>query len=328
MRTKNEELWKKSASGGAFGEICKAYAMQDKENTLIYGACFDGTYVMHCGTDIDNIGIFHKSKYVQSDLKNCFAEIKEALVNGNRVLFSGTPCQVAGLKKLVGADNKKLFCVDLICHGVGSPKVFEKYLSELENAGGKKIESYTFRVKKIIKGYLARHNSQITFSDGSCNYVTVDYYNKLFLSQLCLRDCCGEDCRYRNSDRTGDITIADFNNFNYVFPRIYDKKSYSTVVVNNKKGEEFYNNLADKVFSYQCSIEDIEKNNPLFCKTTPENPLRKDFYKDFADGCSIAELCDKYVPKHKKTLKVFLHKRTPYFIKHLLLQLTRMMKKS
>ena len=152
--TKSEQVWEKSTSGGAFSEICHAWGKDDFANTWIFGATFEDLQVVHRGVLLEDVALFHKSKYVQSRMDTCFCQIKKLLEQNKRVVFSGTPCQVAGLRNFLGKDYPQLLCIDLICHGVGSPAVFQRYLTELEHQTNKKIYTYTFRAKH------ARWNSQ------------------------------------------------------------------------------------------------------------------------------------------------------------------------
>lgn len=313
--TRNDAKWQQASSGGAFGAICDCIS-RNCNNVLVYGAIFDGLYVKHIGENYPKIQKMFKSKYVQSDMGNCFNEIKERLKKGDNVIFSGTPCQVAGLRKFLSKDYDNLFCIDFICHGVGSPKVFDTYIREREKKEKKRIAEYTFRCKVKKMGDYKRHISKITYEDGKYDYELIDNYNALFLDQLCLRDCCGENCRFRNQHRGGDITIADFNSFSKVFPKIYDSRGYSSIVVNTVKGEEIFKRLNEYMIIYQCDIDVIKKENPLFYKTTSENPKRNDFFNDYINGMTISELKNKYIPERKQSIKGIIVQHMPYWAKY------------
>jgi hypothetical protein len=177
---------------------------------LICGAKWNGLKVEHaCVIGVENIAPLCKSKYVASDLHNCFVKIKEHIIKGNKAVFCGTPCQVAGLRAFLGKDYNNLLLIDLICHGVGSPLVFEECIRLTGKQLGIEPKHYGFR-HKPTGHFLTRYISFI--GDGQKRYlVTNDQYNQLFLSQLCLRPSRGENCIYRTQKRQGDITIADFN---------------------------------------------------------------------------------------------------------------------
>lgn len=143
--SKDKKIWKRSASGGAFSEICKAWG--DSE-TLFAGAAWDKLSVHHiCIYNYNDIIKLCKSKYVASNLENTFDEIKEHLESGKKAVFCGTPCQVAGLKSFLGKEYNNLLLIDLICHGVGSPSVFSTCIKILEEQFNDEIMSYTFRSK-------------------------------------------------------------------------------------------------------------------------------------------------------------------------------------
>lgn len=320
--TKNNSVWKESASGGAFTEICNTYGDQ---NTVVFGATFDGLKVIHSYVvGIENIGIFRKSKYVQSDLGGIFSKAEEFLKQGKKVIFSGTPCQIAGLRCYLKGEYDNLLCIDLICHGVGSPKVFMKSLEYLSQKYNNKIKKYTFRYKKVIMGNYREYVSNYSFENNKTKTVEIDEYNQLFLSQLCLRKSCQSNCKFRTSNRMGDITIADFKNKSKVFPNRRDYKNYSTIVVNSGKGNIIFSKLAERMDIFPCDLEDIKKYNPLFCSTTYDNLLRDKFFQDFAEDMEIKYLLKKYVPIKNKRRLSLLKDLIPYRVR---IGLFRMLKK-
>lgn len=318
----DRETWLRSTSGGAFTEICKTFAsMRKGRDVYVFGAAFEGFRVRHVGCKMPRIEPFQKSKYVQSDLGSIFSEIRALLKEGNSVIFSGTPCQAAGLKSYLNSDYEELFFIDFICHGVGSPKVFRQYLAE---AGEKnKIAGYQFRVKKKKLGFYERYQSKISYADGNEKTIVKDDYNQLFLNQLCLRDSCGEHCRFRTSRRLGDLTIADFNGFNQVFPEKKDARGYSTVIVNTQKGEDVFEKLGERMTLYGCGMKDIEKWNALFFRTSPENPQRENFFTDFAEGARISDLRKKYVRKDSRRVWNWIKEHIPYTVKFYIKRILR-----
>ena len=215
--SKDYSVWKKSASGGAFSELCAAFG---DEKTLICGAAWNGLSVEHiCVEGVSEIAPLRKSKYVQSDTKDTYKQIKDRLSSGGKAIFCGTPCQVAGLKNYLGKDYENLLLIDFICHGVGSPKVFEECIKLVEKQFGKKIKSYGFRAKR--KAHEVDHLTEYVFENDKKTYFAgKDPYIKLFLSQNALRPCCGKNCAFRNEYRYGDVTIADFKGLTTVFPQL------------------------------------------------------------------------------------------------------------
>lgn len=275
--SKEREVWKRSSSGGAFSEICYTFGDND---TLFVGAAWNNLSVHHIGVSIENLKALCKSKYVASDLGDAFNQIKEHLLRNQKVIFCGTPCQVAGLKNFLKKDYDNLFLIDFICHGIGSPKVFRACIDVLQEQFSKKIYSYEFRAKrKVFEG---DHIQRISFEDNSELYLMNDPYIQLFLQQQCLRPSCGKNCKYRDEHRQGDITIADFKGLSYVFPELAGSKvNYSSIVTNTKRGEKIITSLTDKMDLYPCDISEIKKFNPLFCRQTYFSEQRDLFFNDF-----------------------------------------------
>ncbi len=321
--TKDSQVWENSSSGGAFTEICNTVMEMNIEKvTYVYGAVFDGLEVKHIGRKMPDIQAFQKSKYIQSNTQDCFSEIEERLKRGENVVFSGTPCQVAGLKSFLRRDWENLFTIDLICHGVGSKAVFQRFISEKSRK--KNVISYRFRVKKKKFDYYERYRSEIEYADGSIESIVEDDYNQLFLNQLCLRDSCGEHCSFRTNRRWGDITIADFNGLGVVFPDLKDNRGYSTVIINSAAGERVYEQLVKGMVMYDCPIEELRKWNPLFFDTTLENKNRDAFFEDFISGMSISALRKKYVIAKKKLSFSWIKEHIPYNIKFSLKKIYRL----
>lgn len=281
--SRDNEVWRRSASGGAFSEICRQWADDD---TLIVGAAWDGLKVHHIGVKgFDQIAPLCKSKYVSSAIEDTFIEVKDALIEGRKAIFCGCPCQVAGLKAFLRKDYENLLTIDLICHGQGSPTVFEACMRNMSDYYGEDIIAYQFRAKR--KRYEEDYIASLT-TDKSKIYVTKDPYMQLFLSQNALRPSCGENCKYRDIRRPGDLTIADMKGLQAIFPdQIYPKKNWSTVVCNTQKGADCLALLHRTMDVRPITIEDVVKYNPLFARQTWFSKDRDAFFADFvadADG--------------------------------------------
>lgn len=276
--TKDKMVWKASTSGGAFTEICKAFAQKDD---VIYGAAWNGFEVQHLGVKgVDNIAPLRKSKYIESRLNSCFAQILKDIRKGRRVVFCGTPCQVAGLRQCVGENSDNLLLIDLICHGVGSPKVFRESMQILGEQFEKNVQSYEFRTKR---GYHETdYLCKVNFADNSVAYVVLDPYMQLFFKQDCLRPSCGENCRFRSNLRPGDITIADFKGLEQVFPEMLGtKRNYSTIVFHTEKGLGLLPTLKKSMTLLEVPIEAVKKHNPLFYRQTVFSKQRDEFFQEF-----------------------------------------------
>lgn len=284
----SDEVWRDSASGGAFSEICAALSEQ---NPIVFGACFeDVSKVVHSYVEgVDKIAPFRKSKYVQSDIGLTFRECRGFLEEGRTVIFAGTPCQIAGLRGYLAKDYNNLVTLEFICHGSGSPGFFEACLREQEKKFGKKIVEYQFRYKLKNAPNREQYLSFYRFSDGSIKTVPIDLYNKFFLSQLCLRKSCMERCPYRNESRYADITYADCRGERTLYPD-KDEKNWSVIIANTKKGEEIVEKLKSRMLIKEYSIELLRLTNPLYYRTTPGNPKRDEFFRSYVAGEEIAEI--------------------------------------
>ena len=282
--SKEYKIWHRSTSGGAFSEIVRHCADDD---TLIVGAAWTGFTVHHVGIiGFKNIAPLCKSKYISSAIEDTFIEIRKHLHTNKKVIFCGCPCQVDGLHHFLRKDSDKLLTIDLICHGQGSPIVFKKCVDVMEKYFGEQITSYEFRSKrKIVEtDYL----SKIT-TKNKTYYVVNDPYQQLFLSQDILRPSCGKNCKYRDIQRTGDLTIADCKGLCEIFPDLKgSKKNYSTIVINTKKGSESIRNLSTTMDLRKYAVEDVVKYNPLFAHHTWHSTSRDQFFIDFENDSQKA----------------------------------------
>ncbi len=305
--SRDADIYVQSASGGAFSEICSAFA---DDGTVIFGAVFDGFRVIHTGVDgVKNIAPLRKSKYVAAESGDCFRQTKELLEQGHRVIWSSTPCRISGLRSFLGKEYDNLLCVDFICHGVGSPKVFEDFISYTQERYGEKLKKYTFRSKRRCDRNVSRHMSEYEFESGRKMYVDMDEYSQIFINQLCLRDCCEGNCDYQTEERVSDITIADFNSRHKALPEIaWDYRAYSTLVINTEKGQKVFEKMRGNVDCKQCAVEEIKKYNFLFCRKAPGNPKYKQFFEDYKNN-GFSAVINKYAePKKESKAKLFTNR--------------------
>lgn len=311
--TNSIDTWKASASGGAFSEICNAWG--DSE-TLIVGAAWDGLRVHHIGVlGPENIAPLRKSKYVFSDMENVFTQIRDHLKLNKKVIFSGTPCQVAGLKSFLRKDFEKLLTIDLICHGGGSPSVFSTCMDIYKDEFGEDVVSYGFRAKG--NQYIADAISYVQTQTTKRLYFN-DRYNQLFYRQLVLRPSCGEFCKFRNSRRQGDITIADFKSLSKVFPKLGGENvNYSTIVFNSAKSRVVKPYILSSMRCIECEEKTVIKNNPLFAGQTLSNTAERDvFFADYEQNTKNAILSrTHHVNEMRLSLKRRLYLSLPKYVR-------------
>lgn len=232
----NDKIRSVSSSGGMFYSFAEKII---KEGGYVCGAAFSEDFksVNHILiSSMEDLPKLQSSKYLQSDTKTVYKEIKSLLDNGKKVLFSGTPCQVDGLNKFLKKDYENLITVDVLCHGTPSPLVWKKYVEEI--AKGKKILKATFRDKKF--GWTP-NRMVLLFEDNEVfeEPSTENLYYKAFLSNLCLRKCC-ETCKFTNLNRPSDITIGDFWRVDKFDKKMNDKKGTSCILINTQKGKTFF----------------------------------------------------------------------------------------
>ena len=314
--SRNYSIWHRSASGGAFSEICKVWG---DEKTLVVGAAWDGFNVRHVGIiGVDNINPLCKSKYVASQIGEVFREIRMHLQTG-KVIFCGTPCQVSGLRSYLRKNYDNLLTIDFICHGVGSPAVFKACIRAMNKQAGKKMTAYSFRAKRKV--YEADYLTSLIFPDLTL-YTCNDQYTQLFLKQICLRPSCGMNCNYRNrSRRPGDFTIADFKGLTKVFPDLLGtKRNYSTIVANSEKALSTLPFLEKQMEMSTVTIEDVIEYNPLFDRQTWFSNERDRFFSEFAnDADGTIEVYTKPYKVIKTSLKGKLYNILPVWLRRLYL---------
>ena len=239
VKNRNDEIRRDSSSGGAFYALAET-VLGCYAGAAVYGCAYDEHIVARHerATDKDGLRRFMGSKYVQSDLGNIFEEVRRDLSERRSVLFSGTPCQISGLKAFLGKRYDNLFTVDIVCHGVMSPLIFKEHIQYVEKKKRKSVSGYYNRSKVLGWG---RHVEEIVFSDGSRDFssVLVQSYRTLFFSNNGLRSPC-YSCRYSNLEREGDITLGDFWGIENVLPAFRDDLGVSLMLVNTEKGSGFW----------------------------------------------------------------------------------------
>ena len=269
----NDEIRMKSSSGGVFTLL--ANFILDKGG-YVCGAAFKNDWsVQHI--IINKKEDLHKirgSKYVQSEIGECFVKIKRLLKENKYVLFSGTPCQVTALKSFLKEDYDNLLTIDLLCHGVPSPGVWSKYLNECFSVAD--IRSINFRDKKEL-GWICKDCS-ITFKDGS--KILSDDYTKLFHKSIILRRSC-EDCQYSKLPRPADITLGDWWGISEYARDLNDQKGLSFVLINTKKGKKIYS-LLSGLKSYPIKLKN-NYNNGYIHIGNHLHSKREDFFRYYND---------------------------------------------
>lgn len=273
-KNKNEAIRLDSSSGGIFTLLATKTI---NNGGVVFGAKFDEQWnVVHDYVEtIEDLAKFRGSKYVQSQIGKCYKIAEIFLKNGREVLFSGTPCQIAGLKKYLIKEYLNLICVDIICHGVPSPIVWQKYKAQFELS---KTSSFSFRDKsnswKKYEVVISKDQKEVIRET-----VGQNLYMKLFLSDLCLRPSCA-NCPGKEGKSNSDITIADFWGIQNIHPEFDDDKGCNLVIVNSEKGVELFNSL-DECDKIDADFNQAISYNPSYFKSVSEPKYRKYFFDNF-----------------------------------------------
>jgi len=300
----DETVLLKSASGGAFSGIVEAFC---DENYVIFGVQFDKDfYALHSYVeDKKEIGKYKKSKYLQSDVNKAYQEVEEFLKDNKKVLFSGTPCQVAALRLYLSKDYDNLLCVDLVCRGVPSYKTFKDYLLYLQKKHNEPIKDFSFR-EKIFKnpGFWNSRNISYRVKDKTIILDNIeDKYLKGFHKSLFYRPSCYE-CQFANEKRISDITMADFWGCSKYFPNDNVHKGVSALLINSKKGLNILEHLNEYMQMEQTSPFAIIDNNSQLRNPTYKHPKYEAFFSYIDRGLAFDKAVDRCIP----TLPIFLRK--------------------
>lgn len=287
---KNEASRKKSSSGGIFA--CLADKVLATGGS-VFGAAMDvDLTVRHreitCPADLDQL---RGSKYVQSEIGLCYQQAEQRLRENKQVLFSGTPCQIAGLKAYLGREYPNLLTVDILCHGVPSPGLFRKYVAGEEALAGAKMTEMQFRSKRIgwKKFFTVRR-----FENGTeANWP--DTFVPGFLQNLYLRDSC-YSCKYATEKRQGDITLGDYWGYTESAPAYLedDDKGISLVLINSEKGQQAFCRIRHQLAVSEKNLEDAKVGNPVLYKPCERSEAYESFWQD-AETLSWADLKEKYI---------------------------------
>lgn len=333
IASKNNDLVKKSASGGLFATM----AVQ----VLEQGGCVYGAVMQHeehelhirhvCCETKKELYHLQGSKYVQSSLGNIFKDVQKKLKNDIFVLFSGTPCQVDALKSYLRKDYPNLLTVDVICHGVPSEQFFNDYIHYTQKKIGGEISEFKFRDKSSGWGYnLTAKYIQV---DGSTEYYRTassdSSYFDMFINSIALRENCYH-CKYTNGKRTGDITIGDYWGIEEEHPetleqnggRLSEKNGISVSLINSDKGIVFFDEIKEQFDYYESTFEKAAKRNTQLVHPVKLTKARKnvlDMYRKWGYGAvEFYFWCRIPKQKAKSIVRRVLPKETRQKIKQLL----------
>lgn len=308
LQNLNQDDLMKSSSGGAFIAMAKFVL---SKGGFVAGCVLDENFVAkHILTnDLNLVEKMQGSKYVQSYIGNVYTNIKELLDDGKFILFSGTPCQVAGLKFFLMKGYDNLLTIDLICHGVPSQFLLNEYIKNQN----KELKDLKFRDKKA-NGW--RSAGTISYKDCTKKISPNNdsYYNLYYIENAVSRMSC-YSCKYATTNRVGDITIGDFWNINDEFSNIDTKNGFSEIKINSNKGMDFFNSIKNNFFIVDATLKIIVNGNGNLVKPCEKPDIRDEIYNE------INKYGYKFVVKkycHFSYIKPFLKKLFPKKIKKII----------
>lgn len=308
IRDKDEKELKVSASGGAFAATARIVLQQ---GGIAVGAAYNEDWsVSHIGiTQLNDLPKLQSSKYVQSNTEDTYKEVKKWLQEGKTVLYSGTPCQIAGLKAFLHKDYDNLLTMEVICHGVPSPKLFTHYIKWLSKRLGSKLLFYDFRDKSYGWGldYLTK-----TKTKTKTQPCLLDPYYLHFLQGNTYRECCYA-CRYATPNRCADMTIGDYWGLEKEHPDFFSTKGVSCLLVNSEKGMEWWNRLAKEFYCIESTFEQVARINHNLLRPTKRPAIRDGIYKNL-DKKPLNDYFsqDLHIPYN---LKVRIKSMVPFWLK-------------
>lgn len=270
---KNKEALLKSSSGGAFVGIAEFFL---ENNGVVYGASYiDNLKVNHIRiTQLKDIEKLQGSKYIESNTDDTFSLVKNDLLSGKNVLYSGCPCQIAGLRKFLSKNYQNLYTIDLVCHGVPSQKFFSEYISWLENRIGERVIYYGFRDKNVGGWSCGGKFRTRTRTRTRTFIASADPFYASFLRGEIYRESC-YTCSFANMKRIGDFTIGDLWGAKQIVPKMYRKNGVSFISINTEKAKNIFAQIKNKFYYKECKITEVAKYNHNLNAPTMKTPNRK-----------------------------------------------------
>lgn len=313
---KNEATRLSSSSGAVFSSLAENIL---ENQGIVYGVvmtedCYSAKFISI--TDKEDLARLRGSKYLQAKVGNTYKQVKEDLQSGRQVLFSGTGCQVNGLKCFLGQNYENLICVDVICHGVPSPALWKKYAEYREKKNSGKLKGINFRckdddwtdfgMKAVLENIPQGEVKQLYISKDK------DPYIQMFLRDYCLRPSCYE-CVAKDV-KMSDLTIADFWGIDDVAPEMNDGMGTSLVLVRTDKGKKAFKSIKKYMNIKEVSYEDGIRSNPSEFKSVVKPPQRNTFFKNL-EIMGFEELENKYMPPIQVTFKSKVKRKIKNIIK-------------
>ena len=288
---KEPHIRRASSSGGVFHALAEHVI---NRSGVVFGAVMDAqNQCIHTHvTDMKDLPKIMGSKYVQSYLGDTFHKVKEFLSQSKLTLFCGTPCQVAGLKHFLGINNGNIIYVDLICHGVPSPGVLNRYREYVE--GIKKIRVKEMRFRHKDKQWNLMDSMVIRDEHDQISRTKSDQYLSGFLANYYLRPSCGE-CKANGYRSGADITLGDYWGGCLKLKEFDDGQGVSAVIIRSAKGAEIYGEVSSGLDAVPADIAHIARFNHNLEGSSKHHPGRAAFFDDYRKGHNFKYLAEKHI---------------------------------
>lgn len=286
----DEKVRMESSSGGIFTELARRIIYQ---NGVVYGAAYNECFEVYhyCVDGKEDLHKIRGAKYAESNLGNSFIDILERLQQGQLVLFSGTPCQVAGLKSFVKKDFANLFCIDFVCHGIPSPMAWKSYVEYRAKEDTDGEFPYHINMRSKNTGWSKYQYSNVfEYKSGKQHSVlsSQSLFMKLFVENYISRPSC-EECKFKGYNRISDITLGDFWGIWDIEPEMDDNKGTSVVLVHSDKGRLLWKEIDSQIRCKEVSLKQASQQN-LSMLMPFESKLKRNFVlekikKGYIESC-------------------------------------------
>ena len=320
-RSKDRKTLSASSSGGLFTELAVAVLAK---GGAVFGAAFDDDLALRhiCVTSEEELDRLRGSKYVQSDTGDAFSQVRELLKAGKRVLYVGTPCQIAGLKAYLSTDDENLLTADLICHGVPSVKMLREDIGRIAQKKKIEVKEVKFRDKQYgwgVVGSLSDGGKKVRYYEGNSPYY---FY---FLGGANYRESCYV-CRFPSEGRQGDITLGDYWGISDELVKVLGgedvDRGVSCILVNTEKGKRALDEIKDKIALAPTDRQSVEKRNKQLTGHSVRTPKHDRLMRRYAE-VGYDAFAESYKKAHKQRAVIFVKRLVPKKIKRKLAKLLK-----
>lgn len=310
----DEAVRMQSSSGGIFTEIAK---IVQSNGGVVYGAAYNDRFdVVHICVETEaDLAKLRGAKYAQSDLRGVFPKIKASLDQGQRVLFSGTPCQVGGLKAYLRKDYEHLLTVDFVCHGVPSPVAWRSYVEYRAKEDADGVLPCNINLRSKESGW-SRYQYSNVFEYGTgkrhSTRSSQSLFMKLFVGDYISRSSCS-DCRFKGYSRVSDITLGDFWGIWDIDPEMDDNKGTSVLLVHSSKGHTLLRDIDSNIRCKEVSLEQASQQNPSMLVSSKANAYRETVLKRIKED-KIGS-CEDFFIVHKASIILRIREKVKRLLK-------------